>query len=211
MITPADNLVILDGLVFPDFNIKRTANLAVAPANYFGLAFGLFMIAAPMMGWIDYRSPTLGAALCFGGICEYIFGILNWYQRRTIQSFIDFVFGLLHLAVFYTTDLGMYQIPVPIFYHTYMQGVFYIIWFVMLLIVMISLRDRGLLYMINIFLLIFATIFVIVWEFSKRTWARKFAGYLIFFASILIWLTALLKLINEMMRGPVVPFVVPRI
>ena len=162
MIAPTEHIVILDGLVFPDLNIKRTANLAIAPANYFGMAFGLFMIAAPMMSWIDYRSPTLGAALCFGGICEYIFGFLNWYQHRTIQSFIDFVFGLLHLTVFYTTDLGMYQIPVPIEYHTYMQGVFYIFWFVMLLIVMISLKDRGILYMVIIFFLAIASIFVFI-------------------------------------------------
>ena len=211
MIAPTEHIVILDGLVFPDFNIKRTANLAIAPANYFGMAFGLFMIAAPMMSWIDYRSPTLGAALCFGGICEYIFGFLNWYQHRTIQSFIDFVFGLLHLTVFYTTDLGMYQIPVPIEYHTYMQGVFYIFWFVMLLIVMVSLKDRGILYMVNIFLLAIGTIFVMVWEFSKKTWARKLAGYIIFITCILIWIAALCKLINEMMRGPIVPFVIPRI
>ena len=117
--------VSLTGFNWPTFNIKRTANLAIAPVNYFGMAFGLFMLAAPMMGWISYRSPTLGAILCFGGICEYIFGILNWYEYRTIQSFIDFVFAFLHLTIFYTTDLGMYQIPVPIYYHTYMQGTFY--------------------------------------------------------------------------------------
>ena len=203
--------VVLNGLIFPDFNIKRTANLAIAPANYFGLAFGLFMIAAPMMGWIDYRSPTLGAALCFGGICEYIYGILNWYQRRTIQSFIDFVFGLLHLVIFYTTDLGMYEIPIPIYYHTYMQGTFYCFWLVMLLIVLISLKDRGILFLVNIFFLAVGTLFVIVWEFSGKKWARKLAGYIIFITTIFIWIAGLCKLINEMMRGPLIPFVYPRI
>ena len=30
-----------------------------------------------------------------------------------IQSFIDFIFGLLHLTIYFTMELGKYQIPVP--------------------------------------------------------------------------------------------------
>ena len=92
-------IIELDSLRFPVFNYKRHSNLAVTPANLFAMAFGLYMIAAPMMGWIDFNSPTLGSALCFGGICEYLIGFYNWYEGRAIQSFIDFVFGLLHLLV----------------------------------------------------------------------------------------------------------------
>ena len=203
--------VVLNGLVFPDFNIRRTANLAVAPADYFGMAFGLFMLAASMMGWIGYRSPTLAAALCFGGICQYIFGILHWYQYRTIQSFIDFVYAFLFLVIFYTAALGMYQIPVPIYYHTYMQGTFYCFWLIMLLVLLITLRDRGIIFFVICFFLVLATLFVIIWEFSKRTWARKLAGYIIFITTLFIWFAGLCILINEMLRGPVIPFVVPLI
>ena len=113
-----EHLVELDSLKFLPFNYKRLPNYNPSSANIFGMSFGLFMIAAPMMGWIDYNSPTLGSILCFGGICEYIIGFFNWYDGRGIQSFIDFVFGLLHLTIYYTTELGKYSIPIPYEYYT---------------------------------------------------------------------------------------------
>ena len=70
------HIVELDTLRFPVFNYKRQPNFAITPANLFAMAFGIYMIAAPMMGWIDYNSPTLGSVLCFGGICEYLCGFI---------------------------------------------------------------------------------------------------------------------------------------
>ena len=62
-----------------------------------------------MMDWIDYNSPTLGSNLCFGGICEYLIDFYNWYEGRAIQSFIDFIFGLLQLTINSTTESGKYR------------------------------------------------------------------------------------------------------
>ena len=90
-------------------------------------------------------------------------------------SFIDFIFGLLHLTYYYTADLGKYSIWVPTEYYTYMQGAFYCLLFALLIVVLISLKGRGCIYLLNIFLLALACIFLIVWEFSQRTWPRKAA------------------------------------
>ena len=84
----------IDNIRFPIINIRRTSNLAVAPANTFGMAMGLFMLSLPLTGWCDFRSPTLAIALVFGGLCEYIIGIYDWYQGKTVLCFIDFIFGL---------------------------------------------------------------------------------------------------------------------
>ena len=81
-----EHIVELDSLQFPVFNYKRHPNLALTPANYFALAFGLYMISAPMMSWIDYNSPSLASALCFAGICEYLIGFYTWYDGRALQS-----------------------------------------------------------------------------------------------------------------------------
>ena len=59
------------------------------------------------------------------------------------------------------------------------------------------------------FLLAFASIFLIVWHFSKRTWPRKVAGYIIFVASILIWYTGLGRLIANVFRTDSTPFITP--
>ena len=198
-----------DRYPFPTINYREKVNLGLSVVNFFGMAMGLFMMAAPMMGWIDYESPSLGTFYMFAGFCEYLIGFYDWYQGRTMLSFIDFIFGLLHLAFYYTADLGKYSILVPYEYRTYMQGVFYILWFVLLLFVIISLKDRGCIHIIYFFLLSLALIFVIIWEFSDHTWPRKLAGYLIFFASILIWYAGLGRLVSNVYATDCLPLISP--
>ena len=190
-------ILALDKLALPIVNYHQMVNFGLSVVNFFGLAMGRFMMAAPMMGWIDYESPSLGTALMFGGICEYLIGFYDWYQGRTMLSFIDFIYGILHLVYFFTADLGKYSIWVPSEYHTYMQGVFYCLWFAILLFVLLSLRDRGCIYKIYIFLLALGTVFLLIWEFSKRTWSRKAAGYIFFIASIIIWYTGVARLMTN--------------
>ena len=162
-----------------------------------------------MMGWIDYESPTLGTALMFGGICQYLIGFYDWYQGRTMLSFIDFIYGILHLVYYYVADLGKYSIWVPNNYYTYMQGVFYCVWFAILLFVIISLRGRGCIYIINMFLLALATVFMIIWEFSKKTWPRKAAGYIYFIASIFIWYAGVGRLMSSIYHCDKAPLCAP--
>ena len=199
----------LNRVPFPTINYRQKLNLGLSTVNFFALAMGLYMLSAPMMGWIDYESPTLGTAYMFGGFCQYLIGFYDWYQGRTMLSFVDFVFGLLHLTYYYTADLGKYSIWVPNEYHTYMQGVFYCLWFAMLLVLLISLKDRGCIYLIYVFLLALGCIFLIIWEFSKRTWARKVAGYIIFIASIFIWYAGLARLMNYVYSIDSFPLVNP--
>ena len=203
------HIVELETLRFPIFNYKRQPNFAITPANLFAMAFGIYMVAAPMMGWIDYNSPTLASCLCFGGICEYLIGFYNWYEGRAIQSFIDFIFGLLHLTIYFTSELGKYSIPVPYEYHTYMQGTFYCLWLAMLIFLILSMTGRGIMYIFNLFVLFLGFLFAVIWHFSKKTWSRKAAGYCLFIAACLIWITGICHLLNGVLRSPIVPCITP--
>jgi hypothetical protein len=81
----------LDRIPFPTINYRQKINYGLSVVNFFALAMGLFMMSAPMMGWIGYESPSLGTAYMFGGFCEYIIGFYDWYAGRTMISFIDFI------------------------------------------------------------------------------------------------------------------------
>ena len=199
----------LDRIPFPTINYRRKVEMGLSVVNFFALALGLFMISAPLMGWIGYESPSLGTAYMFGGFCEYLIGFYDWFQGRTMLSFIDFIFGLLHFTFYYTADLGKYGIWVPEEYCTYMQGVFYILWFVLFIVVIVSLKDRGCIYIIYMFLLTLGLVFIIVWEFSGKTWARKTAGYIIFIASILIWYAGLGRFLTNVTQVPYLPLIAP--
>ena len=199
----------LDKIPFPTINYRQHLNMGLSTVNFFAWAMGLYMMSAPMMEWIDYETPTLGTAYMFGGICNYLIGFYDWYQGRTMISFIDFVYGLLHLVYYYTADLGKYGIWVPSEYYTYMQGVFYCLWFAMLLVVLVSLGNRGCIYRCIIFLLALGTVFLLVWEFAQNTWPRKAAGYIIFIASIFIWYAGLARLISNVYVNDCLPFAQP--
>ena len=199
----------LDRIPFPTINYRRKVEMGLSVVNFFALALGLFMISAPLMGWIGYESPSLGTAYMFGGFCEYLIGFYDWFQGRTMLSFIDFIFGLLHFTFYYTADLGKYGIWVPEEYCTYMQGVFYILWFVLFIVVIVSLKDRGCIYIIYMFLLTLGLVFIVVWEFSGKTWARKTAGYIIFIASILIWYAGLGRFLTNVTQAPYLPLIAP--
>jgi hypothetical protein len=197
------HLVDLDSLAFPVFNYRSYPKSALTPTNLFAMAFGLFMIAAPMMDWISYASPTLGSALCFGGVCEYLIGFYNWFDGRTLQSLIDFAFGLLHLTIYFTSDFGKYSIPVPYEYTSYMQGTFYCLWLAFLMVLLLAMGRRGCFYLVNFFLLCCSCLFALIWHFSKRNWAKKVSGYFLFFACITIFLTGLLHCLNLVFRRTV--------
>ena len=199
----------LDRIPFPTINYRRKVEMGLSVVNFFALALGLFMISAPLMGWIGYESPTLGTAYMFGGFCEYLIGFYDWFQGRTMLSFIDFIFGLLHFTFYYTADLGKYGIWVPEEYCTYMQEVYYILWFVLFIVVIVSLKDRGCIYIIYMFLLTLGLVFIVVWEFSGKTWARKTAGYIIFIASILIWYAGLGRFLTNVTQVPYLPLIAP--
>ena len=199
----------IDRVNFPQIRYREKRNLGLSVVNFFAQAMGLYMISAPMMGWIDYESPTLGTAYMFGGFCEYLIGYYDWYIGRSMLSFIDFIFGLLHFVFYYTADLGKYSIYVPNDYRTYMQGVFYCLWLALFLFVILSLKDRGIIHLLYFFLLALALIFVIIWEFSDRTWPRKVAGYMIFVSSILIWYAGLGRLITNVYGSNCMPLLTP--
>jgi len=105
-------------------------------------------MSAPMMGWIDYESPSLGTAYMFGGFCNYLIGFYDWYQGRTMLSFVDFIFGLLHLTFYYTADLGKYSIWVlmNIIHICKESFIFYGLQYLLLLSFHSKIKDEFILY-----------------------------------------------------------------
>ena len=83
--TSSTHLISLDSLIFTQSNIKKKiSDFSISPSNYLNIAFGLFMLSVPMIGWIEEKSAPISAILCIGGICEYIFGIYYFYYYKKI-------------------------------------------------------------------------------------------------------------------------------
>lgn len=210
----------IEKITFPIINIRRTSNLAVAPVNNFAMAMGLFMLSLPLMEWCELRSPTLATALVFGGLCDYVIGIYDWYQGKTLLCFLDFIFGLLHLLFYYSFRLCEYEITrVNERFKSSMIGTFFVLYLVILLALVLACKSKGIIHLINLGLLIISDVFLISWEY--RDWdnvkngsrdgprIKKCAGYFMFFASITIWLTGVGKFINEIFQSDLIPMIKP--
>ena len=124
----------INNIKFPLINIRRTSNLAVAPINTFCLAIAIFMFAAPLMKWCEFRSTTMAVSFACGGVCLYIIGIYNWYQNKTVDCFFDFMFSFLNLLICYhvkfspsVEDDGTAKSPDLHLFEDYMIGTFFVL------------------------------------------------------------------------------------
>lgn len=213
----------IDQMRMPLINIRRTSNLAVTPLNFFAMGAGIFMFACPMMRWCDLKSPTLSMALAFGGVCNYILGILDWYQGRTLLSFNDFFFAFIHLAFYKSFSLTIYGITSPWYddgskhYNANSVGTFFALALFSFIILIICSLKKGIIYIINYVLLALGTIFIMVWQYntkaalSKKHWAQKTGGYFLFFSSLCCFFIGLGKLLNEAFQNDILPVVEPSI
>ena len=214
----------INSIRFPLINIRRTSNLAVAPINTFSLAIGLFMIAAPLMEWCKFKSPTLGVALACGGICQYIIGIYNWYQNKTIFCFIDFSFSFLFFLICYfiyntlnVPTAGAKEVTPDIF-ENYMIGTFFLLFLVCLaalaLALFFDMKRKGMIHLVYLALIILGDVFIIVWIYRYKhdgdkivERLRKTAGYFLFIASIALWYCGVGRFINEIFQKEMIPFI----
>ena len=206
----------IDNIRFPIINVRRTSNLAVAPVNNFAMAMGLFMLSLPLMKWCDFRSPSLATALIFGGLCEYIIGIYDWYQGKTVLCFLDFIFGLLHLLIYYSYRLCEYEItPVSEGFESYLIGTFFTLYLAVLCGLVLACKSKGIMHLINLGLLILADVMVIVWQYRNKDTGKhikrvkKAAGDFLFFASLSIWFTGVGKFINDIFQNDLIPLIKP--
>lgn len=205
----------IENLNFPKINYIQRATLAAPPLNNFAICLSLFMIAAAMMGWIKYESPTLGSCIGIGGIALYFCGFYDWYQRNTMASFMDFIFALLNFTIYETASLGKYDddqvmsLEVPHNYYSYLQGTFYVIYLIGVLFLILGIGTKGPLNLVSFVMFALGLVFVIVWENSHYTWSRKAAGYFIFFGTIFFWICGLGKLLQKVFGLPEFPVVSP--
>ena len=210
----------INNIRFPMVNIRRTSNLAVAPIDNLSLAFMLFMFAAPLMHWCEFRSTTLAVSLACGGICQYIIAIYNWYQNKTVLCFLDFSFSFLNFLICYFIYNADNKDSDNIYtlFQNYMIATFFVIYLVALLALAFASIKKGIIHLVYLGLLILSDIMLIVWiYYFKRKGEnskvlkriRKTSGYFMFFASLALWYAGVGKFINDIFQKDMIPLVAP--
>lgn len=208
----------IDEIKLPMINIRRTADFPMNPLNFLSIGISLFMFSCSMMEWCKFSSPIFAVAETFGGSYLLILGIYDWYQGKSFLFFIDYLFGLTHLSIFYSVDLSKYEIKALFidgkFITTSLLGTFFVVFLITVLICIFTIIRKGIIYIINLGLVALSCVFMIVWQFNqkeerKNRWKETTAGYILFITSISFWFTGLSKIINDTFHLKIIPFLEP--
>ena len=78
----------------PTIHTKRVDGWAVAPLGLFGFAFSCFVTGLTYMDIIPYGTVSISVYLLYGGLCQYIFGVIDWYRGNSLNSCLSILFAL---------------------------------------------------------------------------------------------------------------------
>ena len=143
----------------------------------------------------------------FTGIILYIIGIFNWYEGKELVFLIDFILSFHFIILFLKhQNLGNITDCLGKYNNDNLQGVFYILLFLIILIIGVSSKEKGLIYIINYAILFVSFVFLFVFKFSQNELFQKIYGYLFIVTGAFYWLTGLFKFINNLIDNFIIIF-----
>jgi succinate-acetate transporter protein len=83
---------------------------ANSPVGLLGFAFACFLTGVSFTNLTNYTSTHLSEYLFFGGFCQYLIGVFDWYRGNTIGSFISVNFGLYNMVFLFWELFPKYAI-----------------------------------------------------------------------------------------------------
>ena len=187
----------------PLINIRKVSNLSDSIINYFVIAISLFLYSSYNLGWFNLADEEgVGKKFIMGyfiisGISLYVIGILNWYEGKELLLLFDFMFSFLFIALF-LSEKNLGEISSE-FTETNnkLKGLFYIIFFSFILIIGISSKEKGIIFIINYAVLFVGFVFLFAGKFFGNDWAKYVYSYTFIVSAALLWVIGILKLINN--------------
>ena len=180
----------------PLINIRKVSNLSDSVINYFLISISLFMYSAYNLGWFDLKNSEkfVVGYYIFAGVSLYIIGILNWYEGKELLFLFDFIFSFFFIILFLKNnikDMGDGQ-------NEKLEGLFYILFFAFILIIGLSAKEKGIIFIINYAILFVGFVFLFADKFFKANkWIKYVYSYVFIVSAGLLWITGILKLINN--------------
>lgn len=202
---------------FPLLSVKSTVVFSASTVNHFFFSIGLFLFMYMKFNWLHSKEDPANEkfyyfSLLFTGIVQYIIGFYDWYRGRTISFTLDFVFGLLYALIYFNKyDEGLLDFPVTLTVDNCKMGTFYAIFAGFLLVLTAGCKNRGLIYLVDIFALFGGFVFLFIFYFWNINWCRITAQIFFVVVSCLFWLTGLGNLINDVFQKKIIPFLEPAI
>ena len=195
----------------PLLKIQKYSVYPTAPYCYFFISIGFLILGCQATGWCKYGPTFINSAFLFLGICQYILGLYDWYQKYNLLSLQNIIFGIWYMSFFLNTfEINGLKKSRNIF--NTVQGVVDLIMLFFISSLIIMVKGKGIAYSIDYFLLFFCYSFLALSGYSnEQITVIKIGGYIYFITFLFFWLTGISIIINDVFKNKIIKFVEPRI
>ena len=195
----------------PILKVQNVSNFPTSSYTFFCISFGLLILGCQATGWCEYGSTFVNSVMLFLGICQYILGIFDWYQKKNILSMQNIIFGIYFISYFFNI-FEINGIKKSKVMYSYMQGLIDLIMLFFVSMVILVIKGKGICYIIDYFLLFFCFACLALCGYSNdESIVIKISGYIWFISFIFFWITGLGLIINDTFNKNIIGFVEPRI
>ena len=177
------------------FHIKARNQLSYSILNFFIMAIGFFIfgcINAEILFSNENKYFFYGAII-ISGIALVLLGIYEWYKGKSLYILINFSYGLLFIFWFLKYILIENQ-DQELEKDEKKEGAFYIIWFILSLLIIIAVKNKGIFYSLNYFAVAAAFVFIFIDKYADQEWSKLTYGYIFIISGCLFWITGLLRI-----------------
>ena len=189
-------------------NVRKILTLSDSIINYFSIGVCFFLNSAYNLGWFKLKDNTdfLFTYFLFAGLILYIIGIMNWYEGKEILFLLDFILCFYFLTLYfkegYYNDIldDMNDNIIDKYNNNFeIQEVFYILIFCLFFVMGFSAFRKGLIYIINYFILFIGFLFLFIHCYfdQEKDWINKVYSYIFIVSGALMWIIGILKIINQ--------------
>ena len=186
-------------------NIKLITTISDSIINYFAIGICFVLIGFYDLEWFKIKeneNKFYFGYFLIAGICLYIIGIFNWYEGKEPIFLIDFVLSFYFMTIFLKNqDLEYFNKHLPKENIDKIQGTFYILLSCFILIIGVSSKEKGVLFIIDYVILFVAFIFMFIHKFFPNGMLLNiYSFYFIILCGAFFWITGILKLINSLLN-----------
>lgn len=182
-------------------HIRQFSSFAESILNYLVIGMCFFIYGCYGLEWFKIAEKEnllfFSGYFLLAGITLYIIGIVNWYEGKELIFLTNFILSFLFIALFIKNqDLGYISENFGNSNDT-LQGVFYIVFFCFILIIGISSKAKGNIYIIDYAILLLSYVFLFAYKFFKNDTLKKIDSYIFIVCGAFYWITGILKILNS--------------
>ena len=195
----------------PILKIQKSISFPTSSYSYFFISIGMFILGCGSTGWCTYGTNFINSVFLFLGICQYILGIYDWYQKNNILYMQNILFGIWYTS-FFLNYIQINGLRRTNSIYSGMQGVTDLLILLFVGTIIVLVKGKGILYTIDYFLLFLSFAFLALCGYSNDyIIVIKIGGYVYFVTFVFFWITGMSLVINDVFNNKIIGLVEPRL